>query len=74
MAAQPNDPTKLVQVESEAQAQLIVAALADEGIEARTEGGLIARFRVGAPANVDILVHRSDLDRAREILRNMKLT
>ena len=73
MAEQPADPAKLMEAESEAQAELIVAALADEGIEAQAEGGLIARFRVGPPARVNILVHRSDLSRARDILRNIKM-
>jgi hypothetical protein len=74
MPEQPDDPTKLTQVKSEAQAALIVGALADQSIEAQTEGGLIAGFRAEAPGGVDILVHRRDLDRALAILRELNVT
>ncbi len=48
MADESNEPMKLTQVKSEAQAALIVGVLADQGIEAQTEGGLIAGFRAEA--------------------------
>ncbi len=73
MADESNEPMKLTQVKSEAQAALIVGALADQGIEAQTEGGLIASFRAEAPGGVNILVRRCDLDRAAAILRDLNV-
>ncbi len=74
MAEEPNEPVRLTQVNSEGQAALIVAALADQGIEAQTEGAIVAGFRAEGPGGVNILVHRSDLERAMAILRELNVS
>jgi hypothetical protein len=74
MGQQGDDSTKLIEVRTEEQAALIVAALADAGISAKAQGGLTAGFRVEIPGGVDVFVQRADLDRAREILREIKIT
>ena len=43
MSDDPNCPMVLTTVPTEVQAELIVAALAGRGVEARTEGGLTCR-------------------------------
>jgi len=73
MGQQGDDSTKLIEVRSEAQAALIVAALADAGISANAQGDLTAGFRAEAPGGVGVLVRRADLDRAREVLREIKV-
>lgn len=62
--------TKLLSVTSELEAAAIVAALADQGIEARHVGGYTAGFRAEAPAMVQVLVHENDLARAAEIVEH----
>ncbi len=47
-------------VPSEIEANLIVAALAEHGIEARAVGGLTAGFRTEAPGMVRVLVRAAD--------------
>ncbi len=73
MGQKADDSTKLIEVRSEAQAALIVAALEDAGINANAQGGLTAGFRAEAPGGVDVFVRRSDLERAREVLREIKV-
>ena len=68
MPADPDRPVVLSSVPSEAQAVMIVAALEDRGIQARTQGELTSGFRAEAPGQVQVLVRLSDLERAREVL------
>lgn len=51
---------------------MIVAALEREGIRARAAGALTAGFRAEAPGWVKILVFEEDLERARDVLRNVE--
>jgi hypothetical protein len=73
MAQQSDEPTKLIEARSEAQAALVVGALEDAGIKASAPGGLTGGFRAEAPGGVDVFVQRHDLERAREILRGINV-
>lgn len=54
--------------ETEIEAMSIVDELKLEGIEAQASGLLTAEFRAEAPGRVKVLVHASDLHRAKELL------
>ena len=68
MPEDPDRPVVLTSVPGEAQAVMIVAALEERGVQARTQGELTSGFRAEAPGQVQVLVRHSDLERAREIL------
>ena len=68
MPDDPNRPVVLTSVPSEAQAVIIVAALDERGIQARTQGALTSAFRAEVPGEVQVLVRQADLDRARAII------
>ncbi|MBU0640889.1 MAG: DUF2007 domain-containing protein [Planctomycetes bacterium] len=72
MADDPKRPIALTTVPTEVQAALIVAALEDEGIEARAIGEMTTGYRAEAPGEVQILIHQADAARAREILRELE--
>ena len=65
MSGDPNTPCKLLSVANEIEAGDLVTALAAYDIEAFTVGGFTSGFKAEAPGNVQILVRRSDLDRAK---------
>lgn len=69
MPDDPNQPTLLTAVPSEPQALMIVAALEDENIPAWIMGALTSGFRAAAAGQVQVLVRKSDAERAREILQ-----
>jgi hypothetical protein len=73
MAERAQEMTKLIEVRSEAQAAMIVAALEDAGIRAYMQGGLTAGFRAEAPGGVEVMVERADIGRAQEVLRERKI-
>jgi len=56
-------------VPTEVEATILVARLAEVGIEAWIEGGLAAGFRAEAPGGARVLVHRRDLERAGALLQ-----
>jgi hypothetical protein len=62
----------LVSAPSEAEATLLVNFLADRGIEAVAVGAFTAQFKASAPGEVQILVHRDELDRARSALAEVR--
>lgn len=66
------EPVILVDLNSETEAAMIVAALAEEGIEAFKSGGPVSDFKVGVPGHVQVLVRPEDLDRAREAFAHLK--
>ena len=72
MADDPNQPVVLTTAPIEAQAALIVAALRDRGVEAQATGGLTTGFRAEAPGVTRILVRQADLERARQVWREIK--
>jgi len=72
MTKESHDLVVLQSVPSEAQANLIAAALEHAGIQAAIEGALTAAFRAEAPGEVKIIVRKNDLDKAKEALESNK--
>jgi len=72
MTNESNDLVVLQSVPSEAQANLIAAALERAGIEAAIEGALTAACRAEAPGEVKIIVRKNDLQKARDTLESNK--
>ena len=69
MADDPEQPVVVTTARTEIEAAVIAAALDEAGIAAQVVGGLTSVYRAEAPGEVRILVHRTDLERAREVLR-----
>ncbi len=72
MSDESDELVVLQSVPSEAQANLIAAALERAGIEAALEGALTAAFRAEAPGEVKIIVRKNDLQKAKEALESYK--
>jgi len=74
-STQMHDPEKspetLLSVPSEHEAAMIVSALAAHEVDATTSGEFTAGFRAEAPGQVNILVRRCDLERARQVLSEL---
>ena len=62
---------RLIGVRHEAEAALIVAALANHGIRAVASGAYTSGFRAEAPGDVSVFVESADLDRAKEVMAAM---
>ena len=69
MSADSKFLLELVSVPTEVEAAVIVAALERDGIQAVAAGALTSGFRAEAPGEVQVLVRRSDADRAGQVLR-----
>ena len=69
MADDPEQPVVVATARTEIEAAVIAAALDEAGIAAQVVGGLTSVYRAEAPGEVRILVHRTDLERARAVLR-----
>ena len=70
-----DDPTQVVvltAVPTEAQAEMIVAALEARGLQARTTVALTSGLRAGAPGGVQVVVPQADLEQARAILQTVQ--
>ena len=72
MTNESDDLVVLQSVPSEAQANLIAAALERAGIQAAIEGALTAAFRAEAPGEVKIIVRKNDLEKAKKALESYK--
>ena len=72
MADDPQQPVVVATARTEIEAAVIAAALDEAGIVAEVVGGLTSVYRAEAPGEVRILVHRTDLERAREVLRERR--
>jgi pheromone shutdown protein TraB len=68
VADDSNEPVLLTSALNEAEAGIIVGALAEEGIKAAMSGVYTAGFRAEAPGWVKVLVAERDLARAKQIL------
>ncbi len=68
MASEAERPVVLAKVATEAEAAMIVQALAGAGIEARAVGGFTSGFRAEVPGQVQVLVREEDVAAARKIL------
>jgi hypothetical protein len=66
------EPVVLADLPGEVEAQLIVAALEEEGIEAFKAGGAVSDFKVGVAGHVQVLVRPEDLDRAKEAFSHLR--
>lgn len=62
------DLVVLLSVPREVEAQLIVAALEENGIDAHQAGGAISGFKVGVPGEVLVYVKAEDRERAAAAL------
>ena len=69
MSHGPEHVVPVTSAPNELEAGVIIAALADRGIKAVMSGDAIADFRLGIPAEVQILVAQEDLERAQMVLR-----
>jgi hypothetical protein len=72
MADDPNRPCELLSVANEIEAAGIVTALAAYDIVASTTGAFTSGLRAEAPGDVHIVVRRSDLDRAKLALAEIR--
>ncbi len=70
----PGHPEILATAPTDLEAATIVGALNAGGVNAITTGGYIAGFRAEAPAVVNIMVRHEDLERARELLLEIRKT
>lgn len=66
MTTDPREPQVLASLYTETEAAMIVAALADHGIEASTTGGITVGLRPEAPGRVDIIVRKEQLAKAQQ--------
>jgi hypothetical protein len=53
---------------TEVEATILIARLAEAGIEAQIEGGVSAGFRAEAPGGARVLIRGRDVDRATSLL------
>ena len=72
MSDSSTEPVTLTTAANESEAAMIVAALGEAGIEAHAVGGLTSGLRAEAPGEVQILVHRNDLERGAAFLREIE--
>jgi len=66
--SEPQNPVKLTEVPTEAQAILIRDKLAECGIRAIYDGAAVAGFRAEAPAMVRVLVAEEHFERAKDLV------
>lgn len=66
------DLVVLMTVPREVEAQLIVDALAEKGVEAHQAGGAISSFKVGIPGDVVIYVKPEDQAQAVQALAEIR--
>ena len=62
----------LTTVPGEFEATAIVSALEAEGIRAQAVGGFTAGFKAETPAGASVMVLEGDLERAKQILADLK--
>jgi len=63
-----NNPEILTHCANGLMARALVAALADQGIQATTTGDFTAGFLAEAPGTVQVVVKRKDLPRAQQVM------
>jgi hypothetical protein len=68
MTSDADDWRLLRVVPTEVEATILIARLAEDGIEAQIEGGVSAGFRAEAPGGARVLVRGRDLERADRLL------
>ena len=70
--ADSEEPIVLARVLHDTEAAIIVNALRRRGLFAKSTGEYTAGFRAEAPGDVKVLVRRSELAAAREILADVR--
>ncbi|QEG34376.1 putative signal transducing protein [Bythopirellula goksoeyrii] len=73
MSSSANIPMKLIEVRTDTEAAIIVAALEREGIEAHISGEYTSGFRAEAPGWPTIVVRNTDFEHSQELLTKIKL-
>lgn len=69
MTDDPNRVVVLTTASTEAQGEMIVAALEAHGVQAQTTGALTSGLRAGAPGGVQVIVRQADLEQAQSGLQ-----
>jgi hypothetical protein len=69
-----DDLQVLVAVANEIEANLIVGVLQSHGVQATATGGYTSGFKAEAPGDVQVLVRRGEIDRARTLLEETRAT
>lgn len=72
MTHDPNDPEVLVSLATAAEAASMVTALAERDIEASTSDSSAFPGALGLEGGVQVMVKRSDFDRAKEALEEIR--
>ena len=70
--ADSDDPIVLARVAHDTEAAIIVNALKRRGLFAKSAGEFTAGFRAEAPGDVKILVRKSEMAAAREVLEDIR--
>lgn len=73
-ANDPSSPTVVDSFKDDYDASIIVGRLRTEGINAVAVGGYTSGFQVEAPGYVDVVVPRSELAKAKQVLANPEPT
>jgi hypothetical protein len=66
------DPIEVARFAHEAAASALVAALAEQGVQAMMVGDFTAGFRAECPGEVGVYVRRADLEAAQSALANVQ--
>lgn len=70
--ADQNETVLAAEAPDEVTAAIWIAELQANGIEARMAGALSSGFRAEAPGVVNILVHKGDVEKARELIAHQQ--
>jgi len=71
MTAPETSLVTLTKVPTDLEGSMIIAALQDHGVEAQMSGEFTVGFRAEAPGWAAILVHKQNLERARQVLADV---
>ena len=71
MTEQENNPEILVSVPGDLEASMIISALAAEGVDATATGSYTSGFLAEAPGEVQVLVRKRDLLKAKQLLGDL---
>ena len=72
MTPDPQQPETLLSVPTEVEAAALVTALAEYDVKALAVGGYTSGFKAEAPGCVAVVVKHADLDRAKQVLTNIR--
>ena len=69
MTDDPNRVVVLTTASTEAQGEMIVAALEAQGVQGQTTGALTSGLRAEAPGGMQVIVLHGDLEQAQSVLQ-----